>query len=79
LEQPKDERWCDAIECDEEGRDGYQRVIFKPVKRAAVFWENFHMNGTGHIGVYHAGLPVKDGVKVGLNIWSWDSSWAKAI
>ncbi|GAW16599.1 hypothetical protein ANO14919_060320 [Xylariales sp. No.14919] len=77
LPQPSDDRWCDVIECDEEGRDGYQGVIFKPIVGSAIFWENFHPNGTGHKGVYHAGLPVKSGMKVGLNIWSWDSAWVK--
>jgi prolyl 4-hydroxylase len=77
LPQPSDERWCDVIECDEEGRDGYQGVIFKPILGSAVFWENFYPNGTGHKGVYHAGLPITSGTKVGLNIWSWDSAWVK--
>ncbi|KAI3329927.1 putative prolyl 4-hydroxylase alpha subunit [Ustulina deusta] len=77
LPQPSDDRWCDVIECDEEGRDGYQGIIFKPIVGSAIYWENFHPNGTGHKGVYHAGLPVKSGMKVGLNIWSWDSAWIK--
>ncbi|KAI0187047.1 putative prolyl 4-hydroxylase alpha subunit [Xylaria flabelliformis] len=77
LPQPSDDRWCDVIECDEEGRDGYQGVIFKPIVGSAIFWENFHPNGTGHKGVYHAGLPVRSGMKVGLNIWTWDSAWVK--
>ncbi|KAI4868793.1 putative prolyl 4-hydroxylase alpha subunit [Hypoxylon rubiginosum] len=59
--------------CD--GRGGYQGVNFKPIADSAVYWENFHPSGSGHTKVYHAGLPVKSGVKVGLNIWSWDSSW----
>lgn len=79
LANPDDGRWCEegVIECDEEGRDGYQGVIFRPVVGSAVFWENFHPNGTGHRGVYHAGLPVREGTKVGLNIWSWDHGWVK--
>ena len=79
LPQPEDERWCadGVIECDEEARDGFQGVIFKPVQGAAVFWENQHPNGSLHRGVYHAGLPVRTGVKVGLNIWSWDSAWVR--
>ncbi len=75
LPQPNDTRWCNVIECDDEGRDGYQGVTFKPIAGSAVYWENIHPNGSTHKGVYHAGLPVKSGVKVGLNIWSWDSSW----
>ncbi|KAK4443763.1 putative prolyl 4-hydroxylase [Podospora aff. communis PSN243] len=75
LERPNDARWCDVIECTEEGMDGYQGVTFKAIPGSAVFWENMHPNGSTHEGVYHAGLPVKSGVKVGLNIWSWDKSW----
>jgi len=77
LPQPSDERWCGVIECDEQARDGFQGVIFKPVDGAAVFWENQHANGSLHKGVYHAGLPVRTGVKVGLNIWSWDLAWVR--
>lgn len=77
LKQPDDMQWCNIIECTEEGRDGYQGVTFKPKPGLAVYWENFHPNGSGHEGVYHAGLPVKSGVKVGLNIWSWDSAWTR--
>lgn len=75
LQQPNDTRWCDVIECDEEAKDGFQGTTFKPVKGSAVFWENFYPNGSWHHGVYHASLPVKAGIKVGLNIWSWDSAW----
>ncbi|KAI1268089.1 putative prolyl 4-hydroxylase alpha subunit [Xylariaceae sp. FL1019] len=77
LPHPGDERWCDVIACTEEERDGYKGVIFKPIKGSAIFWENFHQNDTGHRGVYHAGLPVRSGTKVGLNIWSWDTSLAQ--
>ncbi|KAF2134282.1 hypothetical protein P153DRAFT_108810 [Dothidotthia symphoricarpi CBS 119687] len=48
-----------------------QGVIFKPVARNAVFWENMRSDGTGYLESWHAGLPVKSGVKVGLNVWSW--------
>jgi len=79
LLHPSDTRWCGVIPCEEEGkgRDGYQGVILKPIVGSAVYWENFHPNGTGHKGVYHAGLPVKSGVKVGLNMWSWNTAWVK--
>jgi len=77
LTMPEDNRWCDVIECTEEGRDGYQGVSFKAIAGSAVYWENMHPNGSTHQGVYHAGLPVKSGVKVGLNLWSWDEGWKR--
>ncbi len=48
-------------------------VVFKPVPGNAVFWENFRPDGTGQAyeESWHAGLRVEQGVKIGLNIWSW--------
>ncbi|KAI5926386.1 hypothetical protein F4810DRAFT_535140 [Camillea tinctor] len=48
-------------------------VTFRPVAGNAVFWENFRPDGTGRgwEETWHAGLPVRRGTKVGLNIWSW--------
>ncbi|RYP79182.1 hypothetical protein DL771_000160 [Monosporascus sp. 5C6A] len=78
-------RWCERwLECpplpppeDGDGEDerfeDYVGATFRAVPGNAVFWENFRPDGTG-VGweeSWHAGLPVKRGVKVGLNIWSW--------
>ncbi|KAF2262500.1 hypothetical protein CC78DRAFT_534706 [Lojkania enalia] len=69
LKKPEDETWCRFVECGkEEEREG---VTFKPVGGNAVFWENMKADGTGYPESWHAGLPVKSGVKIGLNIWSW--------
>lgn len=46
-------------------------IIFKPIKGNAVFWENMRSDGSGYLESWHAGLPVKSGVKTGLNVWSW--------
>jgi len=73
LHRPEGRSWCDYIDCsDDHELDGEEAgVIFKPKKGAAVFWENFRPDGTGYEETWHAGLPVKSGVKIGLNIWSW--------
>ncbi|KAI0128432.1 hypothetical protein BJ170DRAFT_682225 [Xylariales sp. AK1849] len=79
--------WCKWVECPEvqgsgengeAGDDGTKTqdglgVTFKPIAGNAVFWENFRPDGTGRgwDETWHAGLPVKDGVKIGLNVWSW--------
>lgn len=77
LVRPLDKRWCDVIECEEEGFGAtYPGVTFRPIAGSAVYWDNFHPNGTPHRGTRHAALPVSAGEKVGLNIWSWDTSWA---
>lgn len=53
--------------------DNSTGVVFQPVVGNAVFWENFRPDGTGRAyeETWHAGLRVRQGVKVGLNIWSW--------
>ena len=58
-----DERWCRYFEC---GRDA---LTFKAVPGTALYWRNVHGNKTGDLRVSHAGLPVKAGSKVGINIW----------
>ncbi|KAI1378311.1 hypothetical protein F4677DRAFT_390870 [Hypoxylon crocopeplum] len=57
---------------DGKGEEG-TGVTFKPVAGNAVYWENFRPDGTGRgwDETWHAGLPVRRGTKVGLNIWSW--------
>ncbi|RYP91011.1 hypothetical protein DL770_002841 [Monosporascus sp. CRB-9-2] len=58
---------------EEGGFEDYVGATFRPVPGNAVFRENFRPDGTraGWEESWHAGLPVKRGVKVGLNIWSW--------
>lgn len=52
----------------EDGGDG-RGVRFKPVKGSAVFWVNIGEDGIGDRRMLHAGLPVREGEKIGLNIW----------
>ncbi|KAI0199404.1 putative prolyl 4-hydroxylase alpha subunit [Astrocystis sublimbata] len=73
--RPADKRWCKIIECEGSEDDDYDGVTFKPIEGSAVFWENMHPNGSLNTLVRHAGLPVKSGTKIGLNIWSWDQDW----
>ncbi|KAB5585621.1 hypothetical protein GE09DRAFT_32328 [Coniochaeta sp. 2T2.1] len=44
-------------------------LAFPPQAGNALFWPNLHPNGTGDARVVHAGLPIADGVKHGMNIW----------
>jgi prolyl 4-hydroxylase len=80
LKRARDARWCAFVECaDDEWSGGGDDAeagngtVFKPVPGNAVYWENFRADttGRGYEETWHAGLPVKKGVKVGLNIWSW--------
>jgi len=44
-------------------------LAFKPIAGNALFWINLHTNGTGDKRTEHAGLPVKEGLKIAMNIW----------
>lgn len=47
-------------------------VTFKPIRGNAVYWENLRPDMTeGYEESFHAALPVKSGVKIGMNIWLW--------
>lgn len=71
-----DDPWCRFVECEggkvKTGEDG-RGVTFRAVEGNAVFWTNFRADGSGegYKETWHAGRPVTEGEKVGLNIWSW--------
>ncbi|ERS99757.1 prolyl 4-hydroxylase [Sporothrix schenckii 1099-18] len=62
-----------ADDAEYSSTDNSTGVVFLPVVGNAVFWENFRPDSTGRAyeETWHAGLRVRQGVKVGLNIWSW--------
>ncbi|KAK0609144.1 putative prolyl 4-hydroxylase 3, partial [Lasiodiplodia hormozganensis] len=61
--------WCGKgwVECGEEE----EGLAVKPVVGNALFWVNFREDGSGHEGTLHAGMPVVEGTKIGLNIWTY--------
>jgi prolyl 4-hydroxylase len=65
---------CEVVECADEGEVNGEVVVFKPIEGNAVFWVNLWPDGRGYEDVWHAGLPVLKGEKVGFNIWSWGSA-----
>ncbi|KAF2840236.1 hypothetical protein M501DRAFT_931857 [Patellaria atrata CBS 101060] len=76
LKRPENKSWCKFIECGDEiskGIDGeeLEGITFKAIKGNALYWENFRPDGSMYEESWHAGLPVKTGTKIGLNIWSW--------
>ncbi|KAF2118297.1 hypothetical protein BDV96DRAFT_381915 [Lophiotrema nucula] len=49
-----------------------QGVKFKPITGNAIFWVNMKGEGKDAVGdrrVVHAGLPVGEGEKIGMNLW----------
>ncbi|KAK0710808.1 hypothetical protein B0H67DRAFT_516433 [Lasiosphaeris hirsuta] len=67
LNAPRDEHWCDVVNCDGAWEEG---VTFRPVEGNAVYWENLDADGSGREEVVKRGLPVAKGEKIGLNIWT---------
>ncbi|KAL3424987.1 2OG-Fe(II)oxygenase family Oxidoreductase [Phlyctema vagabunda] len=63
----RDQRWCRFVDCETEA----DHLVFTPVPGNAVFWLNLRPDGRGYEETWHAGLPVTQGEKIGLNIWSW--------
>lgn len=49
--------------------EGGKGVRFKPERGNAIFWINIRDNGEKDRRVVHAGLPVEEGEKIGMNIW----------
>jgi prolyl 4-hydroxylase len=67
LQMPSDSKWCEFVECDHSKDFG---VTFRPVAGNAIFWRNLRSDGQGHEDTLHAGLEIKSGSKIGLNIWT---------
>lgn len=60
-----DARWCEFVDCE----NIYQLTVnAKP--GSAVFWQNLDVQGYGNPNTLHAGLPVPEGTKIGMNIWT---------
>lgn len=74
-----EERWEGRMSRGE--KDGKAKgVKFKPITGNAVFWVNIPegARGQGDRRVVHAGLPVGEGEKIGMNIWPRKFyGWAK--
>ncbi|PPJ52812.1 hypothetical protein CBER1_11578 [Cercospora berteroae] len=60
--------WCERglVNCEAQ----FPGISFRPIVGNAVFWNNYHSNGTGIETSLHAGLPVTKGTKAGLNVWT---------
>jgi prolyl 4-hydroxylase len=55
-------KWCEWVDYDQELGAGVWN---------AIFWRNFDREGRGLKSTLHVGLPVIEGMKTGLNIWTW--------
>lgn len=76
LTMPPSKKWCRFVECEDDGSISEQTrehggITFKPIRGNAIFWENLRADGRGIPETWHGAFPVREGTKVGLNIWSW--------
>ena len=60
----KDPRWCEFVECENNA------LTVKARPGSAVFWQNLDADGYGNPRTLHAGLPVPQDKKIGMNIWT---------
>jgi prolyl 4-hydroxylase len=68
--RPRGEEWCRNLKChDEYGQEVY-RLEVEPKVGTAIFWHNLDPSGMVDRKTLHAGAPVINGTKVGLNIWT---------
>jgi prolyl 4-hydroxylase len=72
VSRPEAEEWCDALKCYDENGEEVQRVEVEPRVGTAIFWFNMDPAGVVDEKTLHAGAPVQEGTKVGLNIWTRD-------
>jgi prolyl 4-hydroxylase len=52
----------------QQGKDGIG-ISVRPSTGGGLFWMNLKNDGRGDRRTLHAGLPVQEGTKVGMNIW----------
>ncbi|CAF1521863.1 unnamed protein product [Adineta ricciae] len=63
------ERFCDILICDEESTT--RGLRFRPLPGNTIFWYNMNEYAEPDALTIHAGRPPgKDGVKIGLNVWT---------
>lgn len=72
------ETWFPNVTVSETGRLGRERITLGSEgmgtsivarKGSGLFWVNLAEDGRGDRRTLHAGLPVVEGVKVGMNVW----------
>jgi len=68
--RPKAKEWCDILKCHDENGQELDKLEVQPKVGTAIFWHNLDPSGMVDMNTLHAGAPVINGSKVGLNIWT---------
>jgi prolyl 4-hydroxylase len=70
VDRPVDSEWCETLNCIDDNGKEIQTVEVKPKVGRAIFWWNVDVWGDVDDMTLHAGAPVIEGSKIGLNIWT---------
>ena len=68
--RPKPQEWCGTLECHGEDGSDVHRLEVRAKVGTAIFWHNLDPSGMVDMKTRHAGAPVINGTKIGLNIWT---------
>ena len=68
--RPEGQEWCTDLKCREGNGEVVQSVEVLPKVGTAIFWHNLDPLGVVDTKTLHAGSPVINGTKIGLNIWT---------
>jgi prolyl 4-hydroxylase len=71
VSRPAAAEWCGVLQChDDEGKE-VEWLEVRPKVGTAIFWYHLDpVSGEGDRKTLHAGMPVINGTKVGLNIFT---------
>jgi len=68
--RPQGEEWCEVLKCNDEEGNAIELLEVQAKVGNAIFWHNLDPWGRVDELTLHAGTPVENGTKVGLNIWT---------
>lgn len=68
--RPEAPEWCGTVKCADDEGQAVKWLEVPPKVGSAIFWYNLDLMGEGDRKTLHAGMPVVEGTKVGLNIWT---------
>jgi prolyl 4-hydroxylase len=73
--RPRGQDWCRVLKCRDDDNKELEWLEVKPRVGTAIFWFNLDSRGAVDMNMLHAGAPVINGTKFGLNIWTRERSW----
>jgi prolyl 4-hydroxylase len=68
--RPKAPEWCGTVRCKDDWGQEIFRLEVLPKVGTAIYWRNLQPSGAPDAKTLHAGAPVVNGTKIGLNIWT---------